>query len=282
MTVLDSGATLDARRDRFADLIVTSCDRVEPRRDLPAPGISDIDEAYDVQERIFVKRTGPGTLPVGWFASATNASMRGQLGLAEPYAAPWRPGRIVDAPTAPLQIGPLGAALELEVCVEMAEDLPPRAQPYGEEEVMAAVRSVRPGIEVVISCFTDWINQKPLSLIAEGGSEQWLVLGPPVQDWRSLPLASLPVALSIDGKPVATGSSAQVMEGPASVMVWLANHVAQRGGGLRRGQICNTGMCAPVHFAAPGERARADFGPLGVVCLDMAVDSVAFSSKEQE
>jgi len=264
------GMSRDTSLDRFADLIVESCIRQELREDLPAPGISAIEEAYAIQDRIFARRTEPGAEAAGWFVAATNASMRTQLGLKEPYAARWRPRRIVEAPVSPLVIGPLGAALELEVSFEMAEDLPPRSHPYSEHEVLAAVRTVRPSIEVVITCFADWMNQKPLNVIAEGGCDQWLVVGPAVENWQSLPLDRTPVTLTIDGREAAAGSTSLVMDGPVSVLHWLANHAATRAGGLRKGQICNTGMCAPVHFTAPGERARADFGQLGMIDLDVA------------
>ncbi len=256
--------------DRFADLIVESCIRQDLREDLPAPGISSIEEAYGIQDRIFARRTEPGAEAAGWFVAATNASMRTQLGLKEPYAARWRPGRIVEAPVSPLVIGPLGAALELEVSFEMAKDLPPRSHPFSEQDVLAAVRSVRPSIEVVITCFADWMNQKPLNVIAEGGCDQWLVVGPAVENWQALPLDRMPVKLLIDGHEATNGSTSAVMDGPVSVLHWLANHAAARAGGLREGQICNTGMCAPVHFTAPGERARADFGQLGNIELTVA------------
>jgi 2-keto-4-pentenoate hydratase len=266
---------LDALSDRFADLIAESCDRGRILHDLPSPGISSVADAYAVQDRIFARMTKPGAVAAGWFASATNASMRVQLGLEEPYAARWRPGRIVEAPVEPLSVGPLGLGLELEVCFELAADLPPRSAPYGEPEVLAAVAAVRPGIEMVVSCFADWMTQKPLNLVAEGGPEQLLVIGPAVTRWSSLPLDALPVTLTVDGQEAAVGSSGQVMAGPASVLVWLANHAARRGEGLRRGQVCNTGMCAPVFFASPGQRVQADFGPLGRVDLDLAAESGA-------
>lgn len=262
----------DALSDRFANLIAGSCDRGQVLRDLPAPGISSVTDAYAVQDRVFARMTKPGAVPAGWFASATNPSMRVQLGLEEPYAARWRPGRIVEAPVAPMSVGPLGLGLELEVCFEIAADLPPRSAPYGEPEVLAAVTAVRPGIEMVVSCFADWMTQNPLNLVAEGGPEQLLVIGPAATDWSSLPLDALPVTLTVDGQEAAVGSSGHVMAGPASVLVWLANHAARRGEGLRRGQICNTGMCAPVFFASPGQRVQADFGPLGRLALDLAAE----------
>jgi 2-keto-4-pentenoate hydratase len=59
------------------------------------------------------------------------------------------------------------------------------------------------------------------------------------------------------------------MDGPVSVLVWLANHASNRGVGLEKGQLCNTGMCAPVFWVNPGDRAVADFGELGTVEVEV-------------
>lgn len=259
----------------FASRIVKSCETGAVLTDLPAPGITGLDLAYAVQARVFAQREGGDGRAAGWFASATNHAMRRQLGLEEPYAARWRSGRFVCAARASLTLGPFGAAIEPEVSFEFAKDLPARAEPYSVDEVLDAVAAVRPSIELVISCFDDWMNQKPLSLIAEGGSEQFLLLGDPVPDWKSLALADLPVTVTVDGAQVSSGSTGLVMDGPVSVIHWLANHARRRGEGLLAGQVCNTGMCAPVHFAKPGEEIVTDFGPLGRIslCVDPDTDT---------
>lgn len=254
---------LDARqRAEAAGFILAACDAGQLVDVMPEPRPHDLADAYAVQDLVFSRR-GDGA--AGWFASATNRSMLKQLGLEEPYAARWRAGRKVGSPALVRQPGQLPIALEAEVTFELRRDLPARAAAYGEDEVLDAVAAVRPSFEVVISCFADWMNQPPLNLIAEGGTEQVLVCGAAHPDWRSLDLAALPVRVLVDGAERAAGSTSLVLDGPVSVLVWLANHASRRGFGLKAGQYCNTGMCAPVHFASVGERAVAHFGPLGTV-----------------
>jgi 2-keto-4-pentenoate hydratase len=234
--------------------------------DAMAAGIpKDLGAAYDIQDRLFALRSEGKA--AGWFASATNRSMLRQLGLEEPYGARWRQGRFLSSPATIRIPGELPVALEAEITFEMARDLPPRGRPYEEAEVVAAVRAVRPSVEIVISCFRDWMNQAPLNLIAEGGIDQFLVHGEGIEDWRSLDLPSLPISVTVNGKRVSEGKGANVLDGPVSALVWLANHAAVRGEGLKAGQLCNTGMCAPVYFSKPGDEALVAFGPLGRVAV---------------
>ena len=227
---------------------------------------SDVDDAYAIQTAILEQRNHDAG---GWFVAASNPDMQRQLGLKEAYSARWGNGRFLGSGAVVSSVGSLPVALEAEITFRLGRDLLPREKEYGVAEVIRAVDAVFPSFEVVISCFSDWMEQQPLNLIAEGGVAQLLVLGAPVQDWRSLNLAETPVTVRINGAVAATGSGGNVMGDPINVLVWLANHSSRRGIGLRRGELCNTGMCAPVCFVKPGDQATTDFGALGTV--DVAI-----------
>jgi 2-keto-4-pentenoate hydratase len=229
---------------------------------------SSLADAYAVQDKLF-RSDGAGAA-AGWFAAATNRSMLKQLGLEEPYAARWRPGRFLPSPARVTAPGELSIALEAEVTFLLKKDLPARAAAYSASEVAEAIQSVHPSIEIVISCFADWMNQDPLNMIAEGGFAQHLVYGAGIADWRDIDLAALPVSIVVDGVVKSEGRSANVLDGPLSVLEWLARHASSRGDGLRAGQMCNTGMCSPVYFARRGDRAVAQFGRLGSVEVEVA------------
>jgi 2-keto-4-pentenoate hydratase len=48
-------------------------------------------------------------------------------------------------------------------------------------------------------------------------------------------------------------------------LTWLANELNRKGAGLKAGETVNTGTCATLIPAVPGDEAVADFGPLGEV-----------------
>lgn len=255
--------TPDIDIDSGAREILAACAEGRLIRTMRAAAPRRLQDAYAMQDRLFALHGETGA--AGWFASATNRDMLRQLGLREPYAARWRPNRFLQAPALVAAPGNLPIALEAEVTFRLGRDLPPRAETYGAAEVAAAVDAVHPSLEIVISCFEDWITQPPLNLVAEGGTAQFLVYGAGRADWQDLDLAGLPVTLTVNGCLRAEGAGRNVLDGPLSVLVWLANHAAARGEGLRANQLCNTGMCAPVVAVQPGDRAIAAFGALGAV-----------------
>ncbi len=159
--------------------------------------------------------------------------------------------------------------IEAEVAFRLAHDLPPRGKPYSRDEVVAAVASMHPVVELVDSRFADWQKVDAWSKLADNQSNGALVYGPAVAGWHSLgvDLARPPIAVTIDGKVAAetTGNSGG---DPLRLLAALANHCAERTGGLREGNMITTGSITGVTFAKPGATVTADFGPLGTVRLE--------------
>ena len=252
---------------RAAKLILDACAGGRLIEQLPAHCTpTTIEEAYAIQAQVFNARQ---LETQGWYVAATNPDMQRQLGLKEAFSARWGRGRFLLSGAEIAGPGELPVALEAEITLRLGRSLPVRAAPYRTEEVAEAVEAVHPSFEVVISCFSDWPNQPALNLIAEGGPEQYLVLGGGVDAWRCLDLEDLPVEVTANNATVARGHSANVMGGPLNVLTWLANHASRRGIGLRSQQLCNTGMCAPLCVVKPGDRVRATFGALGMVELSV-------------
>ena len=84
-------------------------------------------------------------------------------------------------------------------------------------------------------------------------------------DWRDRDLRDAGVSLSVDGEVLAEGTGALALGDPALVLLWLANHLRERGDGLRAGDRVTTGTCTGVAAIRPGAQVLADFGPLGRV-----------------
>lgn len=168
--------------------------------------------------------------------------------------AEWRPGDFVDA------------HIECEVAFVLGADLPARARPYTPDEVADAVAAVMPLFEVADSR-VGW-TPSPLAKIADAVSNGGLVTGAPLGDWRSLDLSAIAIALTRDGKPFATGSSAAVAGGPLGALRALVN-AQPLPFPLAAGQVVTTGSCTGMIRMGPGDY-QATFGLLGAVSLRIA------------
>jgi 2-oxo-3-hexenedioate decarboxylase/2-keto-4-pentenoate hydratase len=67
--------------------------------------------------------------------------------------------------------------------------------------------------------------------------------------------------LEIDGKPAGKGFA----EDPCATLAWLANHLAERGRGLKAGMVVITGSVIPTMSIKPGEHAVFSVAGLGDV-----------------
>lgn len=222
-----------------------------------------LDEAYAVQAEMTALS---GAAIIGFKVGSTSIEAQRMLGTTEPGAAPmlapyaWTSPAVV--PVSPAHM----PAVEGEFAFKLAADLPPRETPYTREEVAAAVAAVAGAIEVVGTRFAGGLAGKGrLLTTADGGVNIGFVAGAWTQDWRTLDLPSHPVTMTIAGAPRGSGTGARALGDPMNVLVWAANKLSGQGRGLRSGEIVSTGTCTGLDAVQPGDRAIADFGPLGLV-----------------
>lgn len=220
----------------------------------------NIAEAYAIQAKLAEKL---GWAVGGWFCGCTNRAIQEQLGLSEPYCAPLFRHLIYQGPAVldTKDFAPI--VLECEFSFILARDLPARPEAYGLEDIKAAIATLHPSIEVVAGTLKNWRQQPPFTIIADNGVDGALVLGEAIRDWSALDLSGIPVELSVDGKPVQTGSGANVLGNPLNALLWLANEQRKRGNGLKAGDVYNTGTATLMQPMKAGQHAVASFGPLG-------------------
>ena len=161
---------------------------------------------------------------------------------------------------------------EAEFAFRMGRDLPPCAQPYTVDEVLAAVATLHPAIEVPDSRFDDFTIVGAPQLIADNACAHQFVLGPAATaDWRALDLvehkAIGTVGRSVQGRQEPTltreGKGANVLGDPRVALAWLANELSSLGMTLKAGQVVTTGTCLVPLPIQPGDQITVDFGVLG-------------------
>lgn len=193
----------------------------------------------------------------------------------------WKVGQ--GGPTGPISIAPIYAgnvhssgvtldaaalhqpALEIEFAFRMAQDLPARPQPYAYDEVLAAIEGFCPCIEVLGSRFKDRTDFAAAENLADSNANGALVYAGPLSDWQGLDFATQKVELSIDGKLVQSAVGTHPAGDPVKLVVWTANHLAARNGGLKRGDVVTTGSLDGATPVGPGSYGVATYGAFGRV-----------------
>jgi 2-keto-4-pentenoate hydratase len=229
----------------------------------PAQRPTSVAAAYGIQAEAIARS---GLKQVGWKIGAAAQPAIDMLGLDAPFLAPLlAPHCLADGAEVAIVAGQ-SPGLETEFLVALGADLSARAEPWGFDEVAAAIDYVAPAFEVVACRFAGGFKGNGMIAIADGGGNAAVVQGPPVRDWRRFDLAAHQVRLSMNGTETVVGSgSALIFGDPIAAVAWLASepHVAPHG--LRRGEIVMTGTCTGLTSLKAGDRAEADFGELGRV-----------------
>ena len=220
-------------------------------------------DGYAIQAHLEARSASP---LYGWKIAATSADGQRHIGVDGPMA-----GRILaerahdDGAMVPFGANRMAVA-EAEFAFRMARDLPPRPTPYDAQEVLAAVVSLHPAIELPDSRFRDFATAGGPQLIADNACAHEFVLGPVApDDWRSRDLAAHAVVGTVAGKLERDGIGANVLGDPRAALAWLVNELSGLGLTLTAGQVVTTGTCLTPMSIAAGDTVAADFGPLGNV-----------------
>jgi 2-keto-4-pentenoate hydratase len=206
----------------------------------------------------------------GWKIAATSAAGQKHINVDGPMA-----GRILaetvipDGGTASMAGNEMRVA-EPEFAFRMAKDLPPRSAPYTVQEVLDAVASLHPAIEIPDSRFSDFVGAGAAQIIADNACAHLFVLGAATAaNWRALDLVEEKPLITLRGETF-IGHGKNVLGDPQIALTWLANELRQLGVSLRAGQIVTTGTCHPPLPIQSGDLFAVDFGVIGKVSVRFA------------
>jgi 2-keto-4-pentenoate hydratase len=154
--------------------------------------------------------------------------------------------------------------VEAEIAVRIVHDLPPRPEPYTTDDILAAIATAHPAIELLQSRYTDVTAVDPLTNLADSLSHYGFVWGDAIPGWQSIDLATETVAVQVNGAEIkrCTGNPAGDM---LPLVVWLANHGAHWAGGLKAGQFVTTGSWTAKDFVPAGATVKMVFDHCGAV-----------------
>jgi 2-keto-4-pentenoate hydratase len=156
---------------------------------------------------------------------------------------------------------------EPEFAFRMRVDLPARPTPYTVQQVLDAVDTLHPAIEIPDSRFADFVSAGAAQIIADNACAHLFVLGSPTSaDWRSLDLIEERPVVSLRGQQF-IGHGKNVLGDPRVALTWLANELRQLGVTLKAGRIVTTGTCHPPLPIQSGDLCAVDFGALGKVSV---------------
>jgi len=226
----------------------------------------DRNEGYAVQAAMEQYASGK---VFGWKIAATSEAGQKHINVPGPLAGRIYEERVIPDGGAASMAGNAMRVGEPEFAFRMGRSLPPRPAPYTVDEVLAAVGSLHPAIELPDSRFADFVSAGEAQLIADNACAHLFVLGPATTaDWRAVDLVEEKPVVMLRGERY-TGHGKNVLGDPRVALAWLANELRQLDITLRAGEVVTTGTCHPPLPIQAGDRMDADFGAFGRVSVSL-------------
>ncbi len=243
---------------RAAELLLWSRNSQTRLQGLPADLIPhDLGEAYEIQLAVALLRRMPcAGFKIGLTneeaqrAADTLAPIVGRLGSFDLR----RSHSKIELSENHLRV------VEAEVVFELGSDLPAAYAPFSEQRVMASLSCAFAGIELCNTRFEESVDPSLASVVADNSNADLLVVGDALSEVDLDALPNLSVTLQRRGKPDIRGSTQNVLGNPLRAVTWLANWLARRGEGLKRGQLISSGSCTGMTQVAVEDCVVATFG----------------------
>jgi 2-keto-4-pentenoate hydratase len=206
----------------------------------------------------------------GWKIAATSEAGQKHINVAGPQAGRIFGERVVANGGTASMTGNEMRVGEPEFAFRMGRSLPPRPAPYSVADVLAAVDTLHPAIELPDSRFADFVKAGEAQLIADNACAHLFVLGAATAaDWRSVDLIEERPVVTLRGQRF-VGYGGNVLGDPRVALAWLANELRQLGVTLQAGEVVTTGTCHPPLPIQSGDRFEVDFGAFGNVSVALA------------
>ena len=214
----------------------------------------NIEEVYAVHDAI-VSKLGPS---IGWKVGAANTE-------AVPICAPILAGSIHKSPVFldPKMYAMRG--IESEIAFRFSSALPPKSGPYQESSVLNAIDVAFPAIEICETRFLDMNIVDNMSKLADNISNGALILGSAWNEWRTLQIEKQQVEMNFDDKVVISHQGGNNAGNITRLLVWIANHLSDRGIGITQGQVITTGSWTGLIQSGSAQKITTNFQGIGDV-----------------
>jgi 2-keto-4-pentenoate hydratase len=228
-------------------------------------------EGYRIQACLEARSAKP---LYGWKIAATSTAGQMHIGVDGPMAGRVLAERVVAQDSTVSLTNNRMRVAECEFAFTMKRTLAPQSGLFTQTEVMAAVGSLHPAIEIPDSRYEKFETVGAPQLIADSACAHLFLLGDATtSNWRSFDLSTHAVTASVTQGSTLThhhGLGSNVLGDPRIALTWLANELRAMGVALQAGQVVTTGTCVVPIPVKAGDQVEVSFGALGSVGVSFA------------
>jgi 2-oxo-3-hexenedioate decarboxylase len=220
----------------------------------------DVPTAYEIQGEIIAARVAQGRTVIGTKLGLTSKAKQVRMGISSPLIAKLLDNYLLEEDASIPLDKLIHPRVEPEIVFVMGEDL--RGPNVTAAQALAAVKTVHAGAEVIDSRYIDYSFALP-DVLADNASSAFFFMSSRGVAPSELDLRLEAVALSVNGKCIATATGAAVQGNPAEALALAANELATRGEYIKAGEIVLTGGLTDAVPVSAGMQISAEFTTLG-------------------
>lgn len=234
---------------------------IGPLSDLVPGGLS-LEDAHTICEANIQQRLDAGEKLVGFKVGFTNIAVRQRMGLPDSTYGYLLDRMVLENGSRVPMSELIAPKIECEICFRLGADLEGKGLTIA--DVLAATQGVCASFEICDARIKDWKCPYP-DFFADNGFSARVVLSGKWLPVSQVDLLGETVVLTQDGQKIAEGKGEMALGHPANAVSWLAGKLAERGKGLKAGQIIMTGTLTPITPIVKGSTYVASFSTLGEV-----------------
>jgi 2-keto-4-pentenoate hydratase len=234
--------------------------------DYPGPTPSSMADAFAIQSAV---RTTIGWKHAGWKIGCTSERAQKALKTDGPFPGPIYRERLFPSGIHVETLANNSRTTEPEIAFTMARDLPAQDNAWSVDEVLEAVATVHPSIEIVNPRLPKGFNDVVEWYVADGGLSHALVLGQGVKPLARADYARITNRVSLNGISKYSGIASNALGGPELALTWLANNLIAKGLFLRAGDVVTTGVITEVFDTSIGDHVEATYDLIGKVSVQL-------------
>lgn len=233
-------------------------------KDYPSMESFQLTQGYEIQDAMARAISQP---IVGWKVGMTSEVAQTKMGINEPLAGPLF-ANVVHNDDESMKVKEEDLRfVEAEIAFKLKTGLPPRSAAYERDEVISQIATVHPVFELVNKRLPGDMKESPEWIVADGCINGALVVGDGVPFAADMDMSSETVSVAVNDKAASQGVGSNAMGDPIGVVVWLANHLSDRGIGLKSGDVITTGLICDLLQGQSGDTFSAEYKTIGSVTM---------------
>ena len=232
----------------------------------PGPVPASMAEAFNIQSDV---RTSLGWTHAGWKIGCTSERAQKALHTDGPFPGPIYRERLFSSGSHVETLASNSRTTEPEIAFTMARGLPAQDKAWSVDEVLEAVATVHPSIEIVNPRLPKGFNDVVEWYVADGGLSHALVLGPGVKPLKRADYGRITNRVSLNGVSKYSGIASNALGGPELALTWLANNLIAKGLFLRAADVVTTGVITEVFDTSIGDHVEATYDLIGKVSVQL-------------